>query len=140
MTVPPAEPPIATVRVKLEAVRRSKTAVTDVSEVRVSVHGPVPLHPPLLQPMKAEVSLGVAVSVTSAPLVELPVQAVLQAIPVGLLVTVPLPLPELVTLSVAIGGSTVKVRATEVPPPGAGVTTVTWAAPAAAMSLASIAA
>ena len=103
MTVPPAEPPIATVRVKLEAVRRSKTAVTDVSEVRVSVHGPVPLHPPLLQPMKAEVSLGVAVSVTSAPLVKLPVQAVLQAIPVGLLVTVPLPLPELVTLSVAIG-------------------------------------
>ena len=43
-------------------------------------------------------------------------------------------------LSVGAGGSTVKVRAAEVPPPGAGVTTVTWAVPAAAMSLASIAA
>jgi len=41
-------------------------------------------------------------------------------------------------LSVGAGGSTVKVRAAEVPPPGAGVTTVTWAVPAAAMSLASI--
>jgi hypothetical protein len=39
------------------------------------------------------------------------------------------------------GGSLiVKVRALEVPPPGAGLTTVTWAVPAAAMSAAGIAA
>ena len=43
-------------------------------------------------------------------------------------------------LSVGAGGSTMKVRAAEVPPPGAGVTTVTWAVPAATMSLATIAA
>jgi len=139
VTVPPAEPPIATVRVKLEAVLSSKTAVTDVSEVRAIVQGPAPLHPPPLQPVKADVSLGAAVSVTSVPLVKLPVQVVLQAIPVGLLVTVPLPLPELVTLSVAIGGPMAKVWAAEVPPPGTGVTTVTWAVPAVTMSLASIA-
>src|SRR5438132_1434908 len=62
VTVPPAEPPIATVRVKLEAVLSPKTAVTDVSEVRVKTHGPVPLHPPPLQPVKADVPLGAAVS------------------------------------------------------------------------------
>src|SRR5207253_8226210 len=94
--VPPAEPPIATVRVKLEAVLSSKTAVTDVSEVRVRTHGTVPLHPPPLQPVTADVSPGAAVSVTSVPLVKLPLQMGLQAIPMGLLVTVPLPLPELV--------------------------------------------
>src|SRR5207302_759788 len=83
---------------------------------------------------------GVAVRVTSVPVVKLPVQVVLQAIPVGLLITVPLPLPELVTLSVAIGGPMVKIWAAEVPPPGAGVTAVTWVVPAATRSPTAIAA
>src|SRR5207253_3134639 len=63
-----------------------------------------------------------------------------QAIPVGVLVTAPLPLPEFVTLSVGAGLLMVKIWAAEVPPPGAGVSTVTWAVAAVAISPAAMAA
>ena len=59
-----------------------------------------------------------------------------QLIPVGVLVTVPF--PDLLTVKVKPGDVIVKVSALEVPPPG--FTTLTCAVPAAAMSLAGIAA
>ena len=42
-------------------------AVTDVVEVIVTVHVPVPLQPPPLQPLKTEPADGAAVSVTAVP-------------------------------------------------------------------------
>src|SRR5438093_742181 len=44
-------------------------AVTAVAPVRVTVQGAVPEQAPPLQPVKTEVGLGVAVSVTTVPLV-----------------------------------------------------------------------
>ena len=46
-----------------------KVAVTAVAPVRVTVQGAVPEQAPPLQPVKTEVGLGVAVSVTTVPLV-----------------------------------------------------------------------
>ena len=57
-------PALVTVRVKIGV----KDAVTVVAAVRVSVHAPVPVQPPPLQPEKTEPTAGVAVSVTTAPL------------------------------------------------------------------------
>src|SRR5438093_1153405 len=53
----------------------SKVAVTVVTAPRVTVHGPVPVQAPPLQPVKTEPASGAAVSVTSVPL--LPVAALL---------------------------------------------------------------
>src|SRR2546422_11272379 len=107
----------------------AKVAVTVVAAETVTVQDPVPVQPAPLQPMKTESALGVAVSVTTIPFAKLAAQVMPQAIPLGLLVTAPLPLPEFVTLSVGAGGPMVKVRAAEVPPPGLGETTVTNAVP-----------
>ena len=43
-------------------------AVTVVAAVTVTLHDPVPVHPPPLQPPKVEPAAGVAVSVTAVPL------------------------------------------------------------------------
>src|SRR5947199_21706 len=45
------------------------SAVTADAAVRVTVQGAVPVHVPPLQPVKTEVGLGIAVSVTTVPLV-----------------------------------------------------------------------
>jgi len=63
VTIPAPVPLGVTVRTKVGV----KIAVTVVAAETVTVQGPVPLHAPL-QPVKTESLLGVAVSVTTAPL------------------------------------------------------------------------
>ena len=72
-------------------------AVTDCAALIVTVQVPVPLHAPP-QPAKLEPEVAEAVSVTLVPCVKLAVQVVPQLIPAGLELTVPAPLPFLVTL------------------------------------------
>ena len=55
-------------------------------------HGPV-------QPVKVESALGFAFNVTDVPVAKLALHVCPQLIPVGVLVTVPVPLPEVVTVS-----------------------------------------
>ncbi|MCE7985929.1 MAG: hypothetical protein DYG89_32525 [Caldilinea sp. CFX5] len=59
---------------------------------------PLPAHAPL-QPPKREPAVGVAVRVTTVLGTKAALQVVPQSIPTGLLVTVPLPLPALLTVS-----------------------------------------
>ena len=84
---------MVTVRVK---VCRVKLAVTERSPVTVRVHGPVPEQAPD-HPEKAEPTAGVAVRVTEVPVVKLAEQVLPQLMSEGELVTVPAPLPALVT-------------------------------------------
>src|SRR6478609_2072836 len=72
---------------------RSKCAVIAVSAVSVTVHAPVPVHPPPVQPANDEPLTGVAVSVTVVPAGYVSAQSVPQLIPAGLEVTLPAPLP-----------------------------------------------
>ena len=74
-------------------------AVTLWAPLMVTVQGAVPLHPPPLQPAKEDPPAAVAVRVTLVPLLKLAVQVAPQLIPAGLEVTVPVPVPLLVTVS-----------------------------------------
>jgi hypothetical protein len=69
-------------------------AVTFALLVKLSVQVPVPLHAPL-QPAKLELAAGIAVKVIEVPGLNATLQVVPQLIPAGLLVTVPLPVPEM---------------------------------------------
>src|SRR6059036_3013359 len=73
---------------------------------------PVPEQPPPLQPVKVELASGVAVKVTAVPLVNGAEHVAPQAIPAGLLATVPAPAPALV--SVRVKDCTANVAVTEV--------------------------
>jgi hypothetical protein len=75
-------------------------AVTAAAALSVTTQLPVPLQPPPLHPVKAEPALGVAVSVTTVPLTKSAAHVAPQLIPAGLLVTVPVPAPARVTVSV----------------------------------------
>src|SRR5215471_15709798 len=77
-----------------------KVAVTLRACVMLTVHRPVPLHPSPLQPVKREPLSGVAVSVTLVPWSKAALHVLPQLIPTGLLVTVPLPVPALLTVRV----------------------------------------
>ncbi|HEY7539868.1 MAG TPA: hypothetical protein VIF11_06990 [Methylomirabilota bacterium] len=57
------------------------------------------MQPPPLQPENVEPAAGVAVKVTAVPLVKPAEQVLPQEMPVGALVTVPLPAPALLTVS-----------------------------------------
>src|ERR1700720_382259 len=72
--------------------KASKFAVEVVLEMRVTTQAPVPAQPPL-QPRKAELVPAVAVRVTTELLAKLAVQVAPQLMPVGELVTVPVPAP-----------------------------------------------
>ena len=96
VTVPDPAPARLTVSAKD---CRLKLAVTDVATLIVTVQVPVPEQPPPLQPVNVEPAAGVAVNVTTAPLVNDAEQVVPQLIAAGVLVTVPVPLPPLVTVS-----------------------------------------
>ena len=77
-----------------------KVAVTVRAWLMVTVQVPVPEQPSPLQPAKFEPALAVAVSVTLVPVANVFEQALVQLMPIGLLVTVPLPAPERLTVSV----------------------------------------
>src|SRR5438067_1517807 len=100
VTVPLPVPAGVTVRVKVCSV---KVAVTVVPAETVTTHVPVPEQPPPLQPLKVEPAAGVAVSVTAVPLAKLAEQVTPQLMPTGALVTVPLPVPALLTVSAKLG-------------------------------------
>src|SRR3989442_3828485 len=100
VTVPLPEPALLTVSAKLG---RLKVAVTVVAAETVTTQVPVPVQPPPLQPLKADPAAGAAVSVTAVPLVKLAEQVAPQGMPAGELVTVPLPVPALLTVSAKAG-------------------------------------
>src|SRR5207244_6385826 len=83
------------------AARLVKMAVTACAALIVTVQVPVPVQPPPLQPEKVEPAAGTAVKVTEVPLANLAEQPMPpQTMPAGALVTVPLPAPALLTVSV----------------------------------------
>lgn len=73
-------------------------AVENIAEILtgalpVVTHGLVPVQPPPLQPAKTDPAAGVGVRVTTLPAVKLSKQSEPQLIPVGLLTTMPAPVP-----------------------------------------------
>src|SRR5437879_1596426 len=94
VTVPLPAPALLTVSVK---VCRAKVAVTEVAALIVTVQVPVPVQVPPLQPVKVEPTAGAAVKVTAVPLAYAAAQMAPQATPAGALVTVPVPVPALLT-------------------------------------------
>jgi hypothetical protein len=97
VTVPVPVPALLAVSVK---VCTAKVAVTVVAAFSVTVQVPVPEQPPPLQPVKVEPVAGAAVKVTAVPLTNPAVQVAPQEMPAGVLVTVPVPVPALLTVSV----------------------------------------
>src|SRR5207249_5454143 len=93
VTVPAPAPSGVMVSVKVGV----KFAVTVVAAETVTVQGPVPVHPAPVQPVKAEPATGVAVSVTTIPIGKPKEHRPGQVIPAGVLVTVPVPAPAIVT-------------------------------------------
>ena len=78
-----------------------------------TTHVPVPEQPPPVHPAKSDPFVGVAVSVTVVPKLKLAVQLVAQfEIPPGELLTLPVPVPALVTVRFAVLGGGVKVAET----------------------------
>src|SRR5215468_9087464 len=98
VTVPVPLPALVTVRVGLVPVEL-KVAVTDCADAIDTVQVPVPVQLPL-QPAKVEPLAATAVRVTEAPLAKVALHVLPQLTPDGEEVTVPLPLPALVTVSV----------------------------------------
>ncbi len=67
------------------------------------MHVPVPVHAPAHR-AKTELLAGVAVRMTGVPTVKLALHVCPQLIPAGALVTVPVPVPEFVTVSCTDAG------------------------------------
>jgi hypothetical protein len=73
-------------------------APTDVAALMVTLHVDVPLHPPD-HPPNVAFEAGAAVNVTTVPAENEAAQVVPQLMPEGLLVMLPPPVPEVVTVS-----------------------------------------
>jgi len=86
------------VRVTAGLLLELKVAVTALAAVMVTLQVPVPEQAPL-QPANVDPADAVAVRVTGVPLVKLALQVLGQAMPLGLLLTEPDPVPVSVTLS-----------------------------------------
>jgi hypothetical protein len=78
-------------------------AVTVVPAFSVIAQVPVPVQVLPLQPAKEKVLPGVAVNVTCVPFAKFAEQVVGQLIPLGLLVTLPVPVPAKLTVKVDWG-------------------------------------
>lgn len=74
----------------------TNVAVTVTFEFIATVHVPVPVHAPPLQPVNTELPCGAAVRDTLEPEVNVEEHVAPQLIPVGELVTCPVPVPALV--------------------------------------------
>jgi hypothetical protein len=95
LTVPDPVPAKVTERAKVVTVVLN-VAVTDLAALMVTLQVPVPLHAPV-QPAKVDPAVAFAVRVTTVPLAKFALQVVGQVMPLGLLLTLPLPLPAKVT-------------------------------------------
>lgn len=111
VTVPTPAPAGVTVRVNVFG-GAVKFAVTVWSAFIVTVHAPAPLQPPPLQPLNVEPPVGAAVRVTVLALGKSAAQVAPQEIPLGLLVTVPVPVPDLLTVKWCVLGVAVNVADT----------------------------
>src|SRR5437879_4172079 len=96
VTVPAPAPAVVTVRVKDCT---ANVAATEVAAFSVTTQAPVPEQPPPLQPVKVELASGVAVRVTAVPLANGAEHVAPQEMPAGELVMVPVPVPDLLTVS-----------------------------------------
>ena len=101
-----------------------KAALTVLSAFSVTTHVSVPPQPLPFHPPKLNGLVGVAMSVTWVPMAKLALQLDGQLMPLGLLLTVPVPVPEVVTVRTGEEPA-LKVAATEVSP-----LIVTWQLPA----------
>src|SRR5260221_11528411 len=97
VTVPLPVPGLLTVRLNCSG-GALKVAVTVVAAFIVTLHVPVPEHPPPLQPLNVDPPAAPAVSVTTVPLTSDAEHAEPQLNPAVLDGTVPLPVPDLLTV------------------------------------------
>jgi len=95
VTVPAPVPDFVIVSAKDGKVN---VAVTVCAALIVTLQVPVPAQPPPLQPVNVEPAAGVAVSVTAAPLANAAEHVAPHEMPVGALVTVPAPVPAVLTV------------------------------------------
>ena len=116
VTVPLPAPDLVTVRAKDDC---TKAAVTVVAAFMVTVQEPVPVQPPPLQPEKVEPAAGAAVRVTTVPVVNDAEHVAPHEMPAGLLVTVPLPAPDLDTVSMEPVDTPVPVTSRDIVSPSA---------------------
>src|SRR5262245_41841963 len=94
VTLPRPFPFFTTVRPRLCS---EKVAVTVFEPLRTKVQSPAPAHPAPDQPVKSEPTAGVAVSVSAVPFANCREHDPPQVIPAGDEITVPEPVPALVT-------------------------------------------
>jgi len=90
LTVPAPAPAFVTVSVKRTGAAVN-VAVTVWSPTIATTQGPVPVQPAPLQPVNVDPFVGVAVRVTVVPVANSAAHVPGQEIPLGLLVTVPVP-------------------------------------------------
>jgi hypothetical protein len=121
VTVPAPVPTLLTIKVYVLSV---KVAVTVVAAVTVTAQVPVPVQPPPDQLVKLEPADGEAVRVTAVPWPTVSVQSAPQLMPAGDDVTVPAPVPTLVTINgyvlsvnVAVTDAAAVIDTTQVPVP-----------------------
>ena len=110
-------PDVLTLNTAVVAALAVYETVTAVAPLSVTAHVPVPLHAPP-QPANVEPAAAAAFSVTNVPegkLALLDVQAAAQLSPAGVLVTLPLPVPDLVSVRGKVVTVAVNVGVTLVP-------------------------
>ena len=81
----------------MDWVTAKNVAVTETEASPTGVHGPVPVQPPPLQPMKAVPAAGITIRVTPVPAGYAAKQVVPHVMPAGVLVMVPDTSPALLT-------------------------------------------
>jgi hypothetical protein len=91
-------------------VMTANVAVTVRAWLIVTVHAPVPVHAPV-QPVNVLPVAAVPVSVTDVPELYVAVHVAPQLMPAGVLVTVPVPAPDRVTVNANVTGANVAVTA-----------------------------